>query len=252
MVLSRMPIVGVVGTTGEATVEVSRLADEAGRAVVAQGCALLTGGKPFRTAADPLRKPVKDAAMDGAAAAGSGGVRARLIAVLPDQPRADAMLTQFNANTFALIMWTRLTRHQRNYFTGRLPDAVIALKGGAGTLSEIGLAHQAGRPVVFLDSLDDLQEVFRTQKEAVHAILKEVEAVFRGPNPVEVLDSLGGLLAGNKTAARARNPVEAVEAVRALIPEDRPGGTPTEVFSPVEELTVSGAFFAKQLQDLFR
>ncbi len=86
-------------------------------------------------------------------------------------------------NAFGLLVWTRLTRDQRNYLTGRLPDALIALTGGAGTLSEIGLARQAGRPVVFLDSFDDLRKAFRGRKEAVHAIFREIEDVFRRTRP---------------------------------------------------------------------
>jgi hypothetical protein len=40
----------------------------------------------------------------------------------------------------------------RNAILARSADAVIAIGGGWGTLSEIGLARKAGRPVVLLGS----------------------------------------------------------------------------------------------------
>jgi hypothetical protein len=51
---------------------------------------------------------------------------------------------------------TQLTSDLRNLLTGRAVDALVALEGTGGTVKEVNTALEAGRPVVFLKSLEVL------------------------------------------------------------------------------------------------
>src|SRR5262245_7456546 len=75
----RRPIVGVVGSRVEGT---PILAEHVGRAVTGEGAILLTGGRA--TAGGSKAEDVKDAAVDGALAAGRTGQVARVIGILPE------------------------------------------------------------------------------------------------------------------------------------------------------------------------
>ncbi|MCU4743162.1 TIGR00725 family protein [Halobacteria archaeon AArc-m2/3/4] len=70
--------------------------------------------------------------------------------------------------------------HARNALVPLNGDAVIALSGGPGTLSEIGFALVYGRPVVGIDTHDvpdlDLEiELVETPKAAVDALERAVD-----------------------------------------------------------------------------
>jgi uncharacterized protein (TIGR00725 family) len=68
----------------------------------------------------------------------------------------------------------------RNHINVLTADAVIALPGGAGTLSEVRLALRYGRPLIaYLESLDDLpgipaEAVVTDTLEGVRAFLERV------------------------------------------------------------------------------
>jgi uncharacterized protein (TIGR00725 family) len=51
--------------------------------------------------------------------------------------------------------------HARNVIVVASADAVVALEGESGTLSEIGLALKLGRPVVALRAWQELSRVHR-------------------------------------------------------------------------------------------
>jgi len=60
----------------------------------------------------------------------------------------------------------------RNALVVRAADALVAVGGAWGTLSEIALARKTGKPVAALDSWDlDGVEQFETAAEAVEAAL---------------------------------------------------------------------------------
>ena len=60
----------------------------------------------------------------------------------------------------------------RNALVARAADAIVAVGGEWGTLSEIALARKAGKPVAGLDSWDlDGVDRFETAAEAVAAVL---------------------------------------------------------------------------------
>jgi len=102
------------------------LAHDLGRLVAAEGAVLLCGG----------RGGIMEAACRGAREAGG-----RTLGILPGPPGSGA-----NPHVGCAV-FTGLA-DARNYVNARLSDAVVALEGGAGTLSEIGLALKVGRPVV--------------------------------------------------------------------------------------------------------
>src|SRR5258708_28473718 len=130
----RKPIVGVVGggAPDAATYEQAR---GVGRLIGAGGALLLCGG----------RGGVMEAAARGAREGGG-----RSIGILPYAPG------EGEANRFVdCAVFTGLG-DGRNYVNACTSDVVIALRGGAGTLSEIALALKIGVPVVFLDAWDFL------------------------------------------------------------------------------------------------
>ncbi len=120
--------ISVIGG-GHSDAALSRLAEEVGRLVAERGATLVSGGLGG----------VMEAAARGAKAAGG-----TTIGILPGHDR-DA------ANPYLDHVLTTGMGHARNLAVVSSGDAVIAIGGGYGTLSEIGLAAKVGRPVVILD-----------------------------------------------------------------------------------------------------
>lgn len=112
--------------------ELAALAREVGRLIAQRGAVLLCGG----------RGGVMEAAAEGARAAGG-----LTIGVLPG---ADARETAPN-RFIDVALFTGLGE-ARNWINVCASDAVIAVGGGFGTLSEIALALKARRPLVLLGS----------------------------------------------------------------------------------------------------
>jgi len=112
--------------------ELAAAAAEVGRLLARAGATLICGGMGG----------VMEAACRGAR--GEGGVT---IGILPDLSRA-------GGNPYLDYSICTGTGHARNLAVAASGDAVIAVGGEAGTLSEIGLALKCGRPVVLLASWD--------------------------------------------------------------------------------------------------
>ncbi len=123
--------VAVVGTC-YATGELYEKAREVGRLVAGRGGIVVCGGL----------SGVMEAAARGAAEAGGTA-----IGILPDEDRG-------RANEYLTYSITTGTGHARNLAVVCSGDVVVAVGGEYGTLSEIGLALKAGRPVVSLGSWD--------------------------------------------------------------------------------------------------
>jgi uncharacterized protein (TIGR00725 family) len=124
-------VIGVMGP-GECDADLAEQARAVGAGVAARGAVLLCGG----------RGGVMAAAAAGARAAGG-----LTIGVLPG---ASAEATPPNAD-IDVALFTGLGE-ARNWINVCASDAVIAVGGGWGTLSEIALAVKRGRPVVALRS----------------------------------------------------------------------------------------------------
>lgn len=131
----RSPQIAVVGAgqwDGIRSAEIERLAYAVGEAVARAGATLLTGGRGGVMAAASV------------AASAAGGLT---VGVLPG---CDAGEGPPNAGVRAAV-FTGMGQ-ARNQILILSADAVIAVGGGWGTLSEIALALKQGRPVVSLES----------------------------------------------------------------------------------------------------
>ena len=108
--------------------EIAKLAEKVGRQIARRGAVLVCGG----------RGGVMEAACRGAKAEGG-----TTVGILPGMDRQEA-------NAYVDIPVVTGLGEARNAIVVRTADAVIAVSGGYGTLSEIGLALKMGRPVVGL------------------------------------------------------------------------------------------------------
>ena len=124
-------IISVIGGEG-AGAEALQLAEEVGHELGQRGVTLLCGG----------RGGVMEAAAEGAR--GAGGLT---IGVLPGE---DARSSPPNAFV-DVALFTGLGE-ARNCVKVCASDAIIAIGGGFGTLSEIALALKAKRPLVLVGS----------------------------------------------------------------------------------------------------
>jgi uncharacterized protein (TIGR00725 family) len=110
--------------------ELARLAEEVGRGLAAASVVLVCGG----------RTGVMEAAARGAAEAGGA-----VVGIVPGHSSADA-------NPYCTHVVATGVGQARNLAVVASGEAVIAVGGEWGTLSEIGHARQLGRPVVALRS----------------------------------------------------------------------------------------------------
>jgi uncharacterized protein (TIGR00725 family) len=121
--------VAVVGP-GEAEERHAAAAEEVGRLIAEGGALLVCGGLGG----------VMEAACRGARAAGG-----TTVGLLPGVDRSEA-------NRHVAVAVPTGLGEARNALVVRAADAVIAIGGGYGTLSEIALALRAGKPVIGLDT----------------------------------------------------------------------------------------------------
>jgi uncharacterized protein (TIGR00725 family) len=150
------PWIAVVGPgrAGEAELE---LAEEVGAEVAAAGAVLVCGGLGG----------VMEAACRGARSR-----RGRTVGLLPGLDRADA-------NGWVEIAVPTGLGEARNVLVVRAADALIAIGGAWGTLSEIALGLKTGRPVIGLGTWELAREgravdgivAINTPREAVSEAL---------------------------------------------------------------------------------
>jgi uncharacterized protein (TIGR00725 family) len=151
--MSRTPYVAVIGP-GEASPAELHAAEEIGAGLAGAGAVVVTGG------------------LGGVMEAACRGARSRhgrTLGILPGDDR-DA------ANGWVDVAVATGMGELRNGLVVRAVDAVVAVGGGHGTLSEIALALKLGRPVVGLGTW-------------------EVHGVAHVSTPEEALASIAGLLA---------------------------------------------------------
>jgi uncharacterized protein (TIGR00725 family) len=145
--------IGVIGGS-EVSPPVARLAEEVGREIARRGAALVCGGLTG----------VMEAACKGANEAGG-----LTIGILPgDNRRA--------ANPYVKIPIVTGLGYARNVAVVKSSQAVIAIDGRYGTLTEIGHALQSGIPVIGLGTW----EIVRDGKVDKNIIIAE--------NPQEAVD----------------------------------------------------------------
>jgi uncharacterized protein (TIGR00725 family) len=154
------PYIAVVGAS-QPTASQERAAEAVGRVLGAAGAIVITGG----------RGGVMAAASRGAREAG-----AIVVGVLPGGDRSQA-------NQWVTIALPTGLGELRNGLVVRAADAVVAVGGAYGTLSEIALALAAGTPVVGVDSWPiDGMEVAESPRAAAERAL-ELGRRRRPPDP---------------------------------------------------------------------
>lgn len=139
---------------GDAGEEVCRAAEEVGRELARRGAVVLTGG------------------LGGVMAAASRGAKAAngaTVGILPGDDRAAA-------NEWVDLALPTGLGEGRNVLLVRAADALVAVAGGFGTLSEIALALRMGKPVVGLGTWELAQEG------------RPVDAFFRAATPAEAAE----------------------------------------------------------------
>jgi hypothetical protein len=123
------PWIAVVGP-GRAAPREAAWAEEAGAAIADAGAVLVCGG------------------LGGVMEAACRGARSRggtTVGLLPGSDREDA-------NGWVLLAIPTGLGEARNALIVRAADALVAIGGAWGTLSEIALALRAGKPVIGLDT----------------------------------------------------------------------------------------------------
>jgi len=141
--------VAVVGG-GQCTHQMAALAEQVGRELARRGCIVITGGL----------SGVMEAACRGAKS--EDGLTVGILPGLHDR----------DANNHVDIPIVTGLSHARNAIIVRSANAVIAINGQYGTLSEIALALTQGTPVVGLRTWDISGLVpAKTAKEAVDRAL---------------------------------------------------------------------------------
>jgi uncharacterized protein (TIGR00725 family) len=124
--------IAVIGPGRDARAEELAAAEEAGAAIADAGATLVCGG------------------LGGVMEAACRGARSRggfTVGLLPGTDREDA-------NGWVVLALPTGLGEARNALVVRAADALIAVGGAYGTLSEIALALKAGKPVFGLSSWD--------------------------------------------------------------------------------------------------
>jgi uncharacterized protein (TIGR00725 family) len=166
MGVSRRVIIGVMGP-GSADQEHAALARAVGRGVAERGAVLLCGG----------RGGIMEAAAEGARAAGG-----LTVGVLPGASAAETPPNEF----IEVALFTGMGEG-RNWVNVCASDALIAIGGGFGTLSEIALALRISKPVVLLGSwqfeIDDVRPNVPRATSPEEAVRLAFDAIARAPEP---------------------------------------------------------------------
>jgi uncharacterized protein (TIGR00725 family) len=147
------PVIGVIGA-GSCPLAVARLAHEVGREIARRGAVLVCGGLGG----------VMRAAAEGAKEA--GGVT---IGILPGPTRAEA-------NAFIDYAVATNLGQARNAVIVQTADALIAVAGGYGTLSEMALALKIGKTVVALEPRFEVPGLTRADSPA-EAVVKALASL---------------------------------------------------------------------------
>jgi uncharacterized protein (TIGR00725 family) len=139
-------IISVIGA-GSCSKEIYGIAEEVGKLIAQKGAILITGGLGG----------VMEGASKGAKEA--GGIT---VGILPGFSKDDA-------NKYIGIPITTGLSHARNIIVARTADALIAVSGEYGTLSEIAIALKLGKPVIGINTWDNIKEVIKVNnpEEAV-------------------------------------------------------------------------------------
>ena len=136
MTTQHPPIIGVIGA-GRCDSGIYKLATQVGEEIARRGAVLVCGGLGG----------VMEAAAKGAASAGG-----LTVGILPGP-------STHSANPHIQIPVATDMGQARNVIIAHTADGLVAVAGGAGTLSEIGHGLKIGKPIVGLQTIPDLKGV---------------------------------------------------------------------------------------------
>ncbi len=145
------PIIGVIGA-GQCESTIYQLAMEVGEEIAKRGAVLVCGGLGG----------VMEAAAKGASMAGG-----LTVGILPG-PSCNS------ANPYIKVPVATDMGQARNVIIAHTADGLVAVAGGAGTLSEIGHSLKIGKPIVGLRTIPNLQGIHYvdTAQEAVARVFE--------------------------------------------------------------------------------
>ncbi len=147
MTLNRKKVIGVIGA-GDPGAEDIKIAEAVGEEIASNGYTLLCGG------------------MGGVMEAASRGSKSKggfCIGILPGSSKDDC-------NPYIDFSIVTAMGHARNVIVVGSCDAIIAIGGSFGTLSEIAFALRLEIPIIGLNTWDVSTDIKKaeTPKEAVH------------------------------------------------------------------------------------
>jgi len=150
----RRHLVGVIGAS-RPTADGYALALEVGAALAAAGVVVVCGGLGG----------VMEAAARGCCEAGG-----EVLGILPGADAGDA-------NPFVTLAVPTNMGHARNVIIAHASEALIAVEGEYGTVSEMAVALKLGRPVCALRPVHPLAGVrhFETAQQAVDFVLNQLQ-----------------------------------------------------------------------------
>lgn len=151
-------IIGVIGA-GQASAALRKIARQVGQEITRRGATLACGGL----------SGVMEAACQGAKE--EGGLT---VGILPGFDKS-------GANRFVDIPIVTGLSYARNLVLVRTSDAIIAVGGGFGTLSELAFALKLGKPVVAIDSWSVSDKIVPA-KDAVEAVELAIKMGSGGAN----------------------------------------------------------------------
>ncbi len=142
-------IISVIGA-GYCDNNIYSIAEDVGRLIAQKGAVIITGGLGG----------VMEAASKGAKEAGG-----TTVGILPGFSKEEA-------NPYVTIPVITGMSHARNIIIVRSADAVIAVAGEYGTLSEIAIALKLGKPVIGINTWKNIDGVINVNspEEAIQKI----------------------------------------------------------------------------------
>jgi hypothetical protein len=143
--------IGVIGSA-DCSLKSKRLAEEVGREIARRGATLICGGLGG----------VMEAAAKGAKQAGG-----LTVGIIPGSVAEEA-------NPYIDVVVVTGMSYARNIIVVRSSDALIAIEGKYGTLSEIAYALQLRKPVIGLNTWKISEEIV-TSSSPVEAVEKAID-----------------------------------------------------------------------------
>lgn len=153
---NRLPLIGVIGG-GECSDEIKNDAYLVGKTIAENGGIVVCGG--LSGVMEAVAKGAKE----------NSGIT---IGILPSEKKSEA-------NEFIDIIIPTGMGKARNVILVNTADALVALPGKYGTLTEIAFALHMNKPIISVSSFSFDDQIIQNQNpvEAVHAIMKLIGVV---------------------------------------------------------------------------